>query len=497
MGEANRPDIPAGVVHAPEIGLPGLDWFNVSAPLTLAALRGKLVILDFWTFCCINCMQVLPCLRRVEEAFPKDVAVIGVHSPKFAAERTAGNVAAAVARYDIRHPVVSDADFRIWRSYAVRAWPTLVFVSPTGYVVGQHSGEPDAERLLAAVGDLIAQYRHQGAMTPSLLPLAIPTGPPARLRFPGKIKRLPGNARIWAVADSGHHQIALLDDQGRDIDRIGSGAPGLVDGSRQTAGFHAPQGLVGDAEAIYVADTGNHAIRRIDRESGTVTTLAGTGERGPGLPGDGTPGRAVALASPWDLEIDAGRLFFANAGSHQLGEIDLRGGVLYLLAGSGAESIVDGPAEEAALAQPSGLTLDARHDFLYFVDSETSSVRRLSLRGERQVETLVGTGLFDFGAQNGAFSEARLQHPLGLTISEKEIVVADSYNGRLRSLHLGARRVSDFDDGFVCADPVCLPFGEPAGVVADGADRLLMADTNNHRIVEFRRTARIYRTWAA
>ena len=158
---------------------------------------------------------------------------------------------------------------------------------------------------------------------------------------------------------------------------------------------------------------------------------------------------------------------------------------------------MDGPAEEAALAQPSGLTLDARHDFLYFVDSETSSVRRLSLRGERHVETLVGTGLFDFGAQNGAFSEARLQHPLGLTISEREIVVADSYNGRLRSLHLGAKRVSDFDDGFAGADPVCLPFGEPAGVVADGADRLLMADTNNHRIVEFRRAARIYRTWAA
>ena len=295
MDEADRPHIPAGVVHAPEIGLPGLDWFNVSDPLTLAALRGNLVILDFWTFCCINCMQVLPSLRRVEEAFPEDVAVIGVHSPKFAAERNAGNVAAAVARYDIRHPVVSDADFRIWRSYAVRAWPTLVFVSPTGYVVGQHSGEPDADRLLAAVGDLIAQYRQHGAMRPSRLPLAFPAGPPARLRFPGKIKSLPGNERIWAVADSGHHQIALLGDQGRDLDRIGSGEPGLVDGARLTARFNSPQGLVGDAEAIYVADTGNHAIRRIDRESGTVTTLAGTGARGPGLPSDGHRGGR----SPW------------------------------------------------------------------------------------------------------------------------------------------------------------------------------------------------------
>ena len=131
-----------GVVRAPDFDQPGLAWFNVAAPLSLAALRGKLVILDFWTFCCINCLHILPSLRRVEEAFPDEVVVIGVHSPKFAAEREAANVAAAIARYGIAHPVIHDPDFRLWREYAVRAWPTLIFVSPDGRVIGSrlHSG---------------------------------------------------------------------------------------------------------------------------------------------------------------------------------------------------------------------------------------------------------------------------------------------------------------------------------------------------------------------
>src|SRR5882672_4757487 len=168
-----------GIVRAPDFDQPGLAWFNVAAPLTLADLRGKLVILDFWTFCCINCMHILPSLRLVEEAFPDEVVVIGVHSPKFAAERAPANVAAAIARYGIVHPVIHDPDFRLWREYAVRAWPTLIFVSPDGRVIGQHSGEPDPDRLLEAVGATLAQWREEGLLRPSTLtvtPLAVPSG---------------------------------------------------------------------------------------------------------------------------------------------------------------------------------------------------------------------------------------------------------------------------------------------------------------------------------
>ncbi len=288
-----------GIVRAPDFDQPGLAWFNVAAPLTLADLRGKLVILDFWTFCCINCMHILPSLRLVEEAFPDEVVVIGVHSPKFAAERAPANVAAAIARYGIVHPVIHDPDFRLWREYAVRAWPTLIFVSPDGRVIGQHSGEPDPDRLLEAVGRTLAQWREEGLLRPGGLaftPVAVPSG---RLRFPGKIKPAPGAAKRWVLADAGHHQIVLLDDDGGEIARYGSGVAGLADGDATTARFNGPQGLIADARAIFVADTGNHALRRIDRATGLVTTLAGTGRRGLAL-GEPAPISSWGISS-WGI----------------------------------------------------------------------------------------------------------------------------------------------------------------------------------------------------
>jgi thiol-disulfide isomerase/thioredoxin/sugar lactone lactonase YvrE len=492
----------SGNVHAPEIDLPGLEWLNVERPLSLAALRGKLVILDFWTFCCINCMHVLPTLRRVEDAFPTELAVIGVHSPKFAAERDAANVRAAIARYGIRHPVVHDPEFRLWRAYAVRAWPTLVFVAPDGTVLGQHAGEPDPEALLAGVGEFLGQARAAGALRPAPLALAPAAPGTGRLAFPGKIKAWRRNgATRWVIADSGHHQIVVVDERGAEIARIGAGAGGRNDGPLAEARFDGPQGLVAEGDVIYVADTGNHAIRKVDLAAGQVATLAGTGRRGPAL-GHPAPAVAAALASPWDLALDGHRLYFANAGTHQLGQLDLAAGTVAALAGDSGEAIEDGPALAARLAQPSGLALDAGARQLYFVDSETSAVRELDLDAGR-VRTLVGHGLFDFGHRNGAFGEARLQHPLGIDWAPVEgtpgrLYVADSYNGRVRAVDLAAQRIDDVDgEGFVCADPVCLPAGEPAGVAVAGLQRLLVADTNNHRVLEYDLVGRSYRTWFA
>jgi thiol-disulfide isomerase/thioredoxin len=484
-----------GIVRAPDFDQPGLAWFNVPAPLTLAALRGKLVILDFWTFCCVNCMHTLPSLRRVEEAFPDEVVVIGVHSPKFAAERDAANVAAAIARYGIVHPVIHDPDFRLWREYAVRAWPTLIFVSPDGRVIGQHSGEPDPDRLLDAVRTTLAQWREEGLLRPGALVLAPAAVPSGRLRFPGKIKPAPGAEKRWALADTGHHQIVLLGDDGGEVARYGSGDAGLVDGTAAVAQFNGPQGLIADAQAIFVADTGNHALRRIDRATGTVTTLAGIGRRGLAL-GEPAAGLAVALASPWDLELAGGLLYFANSGTHQLGGFDRAAGTVARLAGSGIEAIVDGLEAEAALAQPSDLALTPDQRRLYFVDSETSALRVLHFENAKRVETLIGSGLFDFGHVNGALAEARLQHPLGVAWWAGRIAVADSYNGVLRAVDPGAGIVSDLDDGFFCTDAICLPLAEPAGIAADGAHRLLVADTNNHRVVEYDVAARSSRSWA-
>ena len=286
----------------------------------------------------------------------------------------------------------------------------------------------------------------------------------------------------------------LLSEDGAELARYGSGAAGRGDGAAAAASFNGPQGLIAGDSAIYVADTGNHLIRRIEIASGAVTTLAGTGKRGRAL-GAPTAALATALASPWDLEIAGERLFFANAGTHQLGVIDLAEASVATLAGTGAEAIVDGPAHEAVLAQPSGLALDPSGGALYFADSETSSIRRLDLHGKRAVATLIGTGLFDFGHINGGFAEARLQHPLGVAWWEDKLAVADSYNGTLRVIDLLAESIADLDDGFLCVDPVCLPLAEPAGVIAAGPTRLLVVDTNNHRIVEYDTATRETRTW--
>ncbi|HVN27583.1 MAG TPA: thioredoxin-like domain-containing protein [Candidatus Binataceae bacterium] len=483
-------------MDAPEIALPGLEWFNVAKPLPIASLRGRLVILDFWTEGCINCIQIIPTLRRVEEQFPDKVVVIGVHSPKFANEKRAASVRDAIARYDIRHPIIHDPEMTIWRAYGVQAWPTLVVIGPDGKVIGMVPGEPDPDRMLAAIANAIAQSEKAGVLKPATLNLDVKPEPKSSYLFPGKLKLVPGTPKRWALADGGHNQIVLLDDAGKELARYGSGAVGSDDGPKERASFHHPQGLAASSDAIYVADTENHRLRRIDLASGAVTTLAGTGQRGTQL-GKPSSARTTALASPWDCAIKDDKLFFANAGTHQIGVLDLDKKTVAALAGTGEEGIRDGRAAAASLAQPSGLALSDDGERLYLADSESSSIRVITLTDEPQIMTLVGKGLFDFGWVNGEFYLARLQHPLGVAVAGNNLLVADTYNSAIRELELRKREVIDFDGGaYTCHDPVCIPMREPAGIVADGDDRVLLVDTGNHRIDEYRPSTRTYHTWS-
>jgi thiol-disulfide isomerase/thioredoxin len=489
-----------GLRPAPEINHFDLDWFNVRQPLSLAALRGRLVILDFWTPCCVNCLHVLPVLSALEAAFDDGLVVIGVNSPKYPAERNPACVAHAIARLGIRHPVIHDPDLRLWHSYGVTAWPTLVFIGPDGGLVGRLQGEPNAERLLTGVGEMIRSWRRDGWLTPAPVARCEPAAAAERLAFPGKIKPLvrPGEDKCWVVADSGHHQVVVFDDSGRELSRFGSGEPGFADLDAAASAFNRPQGLVCDQRYIYVADTGNHAIRRIDLETRAVITLAGTGERGPLLQRP-VAGRDVSLASVWDLEILERQLFFANAGTHQIGALDLVTGIVRPLAGCGGEDLIDGAAADAHLAQPTGLALDPTGGMLYFTDSETSAVRRVSLAPSPSVETLVGAGLFEFGCRDGDLPFARLQHCRGLAWWQNGLIVADTYNSALRRVDLHCQRVSRLadDGGNGSSDAIGLAGGEPAGVAADGPDRLLVADTNHHRILELRPSEHRARNWAA
>lgn len=469
-GTTNAPDFPSGV-----------DWLNVDRPLSLADFRGKVLLLDFWTYCCINCMHVIPALRRLEHDFPGELAVVGVHSAKFRQEQATESIRQAIMRYGVTHPVVNDADMTIWQSFAVRAWPTMMFIDPVGRVIGRLEGELTYDQGKSIISEMLTEFREAGVLTPGASPFRLEVPPTEILSFPGKVLADAEGGRLF-IADSGHHRIVVTDLDGLILETIGSGEDGLADGATTGARFNRPQGMALADGMLYVADTENHAVRRVDLAERVVETIAGSGRQGVGPIAPG-PALATDLRSPWDVEVDGTSLYIAMAGSHQLWTLDLAAEQLALAAGSGAENIIDGPAPSAALAQPSGIVRDGAA--LYFADSETSSVRVLELTGGGQVRTLVGRGLFDFGDQDGESTIARFQHALGVEVRDGAIYVADTYNNKLRRLDPAARTVSTLagtgepgrDDGELAK----ARFYEPGGLSAAGGV-LYVADTNNHAI---------------
>ncbi|GJL79152.1 MAG: hypothetical protein NPINA01_21410 [Nitrospinaceae bacterium] len=471
------------LIHAPKLNAENLPWFNVKAPLDLPDLEGKLVILDFWTFCCINCIHIIPTLKRIEEKFPDSVVVIGVHSPKFPGEKATDNVSKAIDRYEIVHPIVHDEHFTIWKNYTVRAWPTLIFIGPDGYILGQLPGEPDPEMLDASVTQVVEEMKQKGVLQENAAELLTPPAltPDTTLRFPGKIAYNP-EADEFAIADSNHNQIATADRKGNITRRIGSGNIGQKNGSLEEAEFFRPQGLCYQGQTLWVGDTENHLLRKIDLATNTVATVAGTGKQGGFLKERG-PGKETGISSPWDVALQGNLLYFANAGTHQIGCYEIAEGMVSLFSGTGAESIVDGPCNQATFSQPSGLSLGENQ--LFLVDSETSSVRVIDLQGAGFVDTLVGTGLFDFGDQDGKGKEAVLQHPLGLHYSKGKVYIADSYNDKIKVLDLKTLDVTTIQasTNILCDDASCTRLWEPAGVV-EVDNCLYVSDTNNHRILK-------------
>lgn len=415
------------------------------------------------------------------------MVVIGVHSAKFQTEEDAASVREAMERHGVRHPVVVDRGRGIWASYAVKAWPTLVLVRPDGTIAAVAPGEAELEALDALVGRLLEEARASGTLAAERYAVERPPeAAPSVLRFPGKLIALPGGR--LAVADSGHHRVVVVDGEGRLEAVAGSGEAGLVDGALFEARFERPQGLAFDPEraCLYVADTGNHAIREVDLKTRAVRTLAGTGDLGRGMPRGVGPGRETALRSPWDLVVAGDFLLVAMAGLHQIWALDRRAGTIGAFAGSGREAIDDGSFAEASFAQPSGLALAGPR--LFVADSETSAVRVLDLEGG-SVRTLVGTGLFDFGDVDGRFAQARLQHPIGIAVGPHGLLVADSYNHKLKRVDPTTERVTTW---FEAADGIALR--EPAGLAQLADGRVVVADTNQHRLVEIardRKSARV------
>ena len=426
-------------------------------------------------------MHTFPQLRKIERKYGDRVIVVGVHSPKFPAERETANLREAVLRYRIEHPVVNDRDFAVWQRFGGRAWPTLVFIDPEGWVLGKHEGELPFEQFDPVVSGMLKEFEERGLLQarPSTIALEEIREPARTLSFPGKV--LATQDSLY-VADSNHHRIVVAGFDGSMQRTYGSGVPGYADGPADRAAFQQPQGMARSGSTLYVADTENHAIRAIDLESGVVTTLAGTGEQAL-RSGGGGPGPSTPLSSPWDLALLDRVLYIAMAGTHQIWTLDLDHGTIAPFAGTGREGLVDGPNDRAWFAQSSGLAFLNGH--LYVADSEVSAVRDVDLKAG-QVTTLVGEDLFVFGDLDGKADVVRLQHPLGITGRDGILFVADSYNNKVKRLDPGRRAVTTWLGSGVAgrADgPAALAaFREPGGVCA-GVDGLYIADTNNHRIV--------------
>lgn len=473
----SSPRIPR--VSAPEFPS-GMDWLNTSRPLSLAALRGRVVLLDFWTFCCINCMHVLPDLAYLEEKYPDTLTVIGVHSAKFSNEGETQQIQKAIDRYGIRHPVLNDREFTVWNAYGAHAWPTFALIDPEGNLVGMASGEGKREVLDQAIDSLVTHHRSTGTLLPSRLSVPPKAEVSSHLHFPGKLD-IDGNRVL--VSDTAHHRLLLLDwdenhpETARVREIVGQGPPGFEDGSLNQARFRDPQGVRFDPRdplVAVVADTGNHALRKIDFRTRTVRTIAGTGVQGWAL-FEPSPARSTLLNSPWDILFLDGSLYIAMAGPHQIICMDGKEETLYPVAGSAREDLVDGAGDQAALAQPSGLTTDGSR--IYFADSETSSVREL-LPGptprESRVSTLVGKGLFEFGDRDGDFQIARLQHPLGILWDDGLLLVADTYNHRIRAMDPKNREVVSLTEGRSLDEP---------SDIKKGRSVYLITNTNAHEVV--------------
>ncbi|MDQ6710199.1 MAG: alkyl hydroperoxide reductase [Candidatus Dormibacteraeota bacterium] len=423
---------------------------------------------------------MFPQLRKIEQKYGDRVVIVGVHSPKFPAERETANLREAVLRYRIEHPVVNDRDFAIWHQYGGRAWPTLMFVDPEGRVIGKHEGELPFERFDPLVAGMLKEFDERGLLHPSETALQLEDlREPARpLSFPGKV--LASDGRLY-IADTNHHRILVAQPDGAIIRILGSGRPGLHDGPGTSAQFQQPQGLASGDGVLYVADTENHAIRRVDLASGDVRTLAGTGEQAPGIAGGGT-GTSTPLSSPWDVALASRTLYIAMAGTHQIWSLDLVTDQVTPFAGTGREGLLDGPVAEAWFAQSSGLALAGDH--LYVADSEVSAIRDIDLAAGT-VRTLVGEDLFVFGDQDGEGEVVRLQHPLGISALKGMLLIADSYNNKIKRLDPATRTVSTWLGSGAAGDAdgpgLSASFREPAGVCA-GPDGLFIADTNNHRV---------------
>jgi len=254
-------------VRAPELSGEG-GWIGVERPLSLKALRGRVVLLHFWTYSCVNCLRVIEELRRLERRFSEDLVVVGVHSPKFPREAEHQAVERAVRRHRIAHPVFDDPDLTTSDRYGIRARPTLVLVDPKGYVVGTLSGEGHGRELARVIAEVVGRHEARGTLATQPLDVDPVMPPGGLLAFPGKVAVSADGVRL-AIADTAHDQVLVCT------------TGGLV--LEAHTGFVHPQGVRFDGDMVMVCDAGANRVVRTD---GVVL--------------------ADGMSSPWDVVVEDG-----------------------------------------------------------------------------------------------------------------------------------------------------------------------------------------------
>jgi peroxiredoxin len=448
-----------------------LKWVNTDEAVSLAQLRGKAVILWFWTGSSIACEQQIRELRLLETKFHDGLAILGIHTPKHPAEADDEWLLKVSNRWHLRHPVANDREWLLWRQFGVESWPTMVLLDHDARLVGIYAGEGRRAELEIRIQEILDKAAEVDRRSYDSAPVSRRPEPRAPLRFP---TRIVASASNLYVADTGYNRILELGFDGRINRQFGSGNPGHWDARGTEAGFRNPVGLAIANDFLMVADTGNHCIRRVRLRSGDVETVAGNGQCERPTSTDISQPKNTSLASPVDLAVLNDQLYVAMAGAHQIWQLDMGRGSLSLFVGNGREDVVDGTGSFSSFAQPTGLAISQEH--LYVLDASASSLRRVRLQDGR-VSTLVPGGLFSDGNADGNGLGARMCHPTAIHADNARGVlwIADSMNHKLRVYNIAKAELKTLNVNYGLQSPegVC---------VAQQA--VWIANTNAHEILK-------------
>lgn len=475
------------------------NWFNVVHPLTLEELQERVILVYFWSGSCINCYESLPKIKELQNEFGSKLVIIGVHSPMFMGEGDYLAVKKAVLRHDITYPVINDQNSRIMNNFALKEWPSFLVINPYGMVSKKFSGKNEVEKVGEYVSKQITKYKFQ--ISRNALPILLEKNNlignvlsyPTKLAYANNFNHKTRQIPAIFIANTGQNSINITTITGESLLKIGSGKIGMADGSFDVATFNAPQGLLYADNKLYVADTGNNAIRLINFKENKVQTIVGNGARGGIIEEGDNDAKAISLSSPTDIEFfpDENNLVISNSGTNQILLYNINEQDISIFAGSGVQGSDDGKYPNNSLAQTADMAVYG--DKLYFVDSASSSLRFASEDGEvktlaKAIEVLKQNNSANFNSSDNK-KYSILQSPKGLVVDDTGVYISDSLNNRLKKYDFSTSQIRDLV-GSIRGEELGnkTNFDEPSGIISV-LDRFYVADTNNNRIVMVSRSS--------